>query len=59
VRTRDNAPGAFLAYGSHAAYFRPGVRDRTFRFSGPWATKRGLLRLLGVWWRRRTARPKA
>lgn len=29
VRTRDGAPVAFLANGSHAAYFRPGVRDRT------------------------------
>jgi hypothetical protein len=30
VRTRGAAPVAFLANGSHAAYFRPGVRDRTF-----------------------------
>jgi hypothetical protein len=30
VRERDDAPVAFLADGSHAAYFRPGVRDRTF-----------------------------
>jgi hypothetical protein len=30
VRRRDDAPVAFLANGSHAAYFRPGVRDRTF-----------------------------
>lgn len=30
VRARDGAPVAFLANGSHAAYFRPGVRDRTF-----------------------------
>ena len=30
VRRRDSAPVAFLANGSHAAYFRPGVRDRTF-----------------------------
>jgi hypothetical protein len=30
VRTRGDAPVAFLANGSHAAYFRPGVRDRTF-----------------------------
>ena len=30
VRTRDDAPVAFLANGSHAAYFRSGVRDRTF-----------------------------
>jgi hypothetical protein len=30
VRRRDGAPVAFLANGSHAAYFRPGVRDRTF-----------------------------
>ena len=28
VRTRDDAPVAFLADGSHAACFRPGVRDR-------------------------------
>jgi hypothetical protein len=30
VRTRGGAPVAYLANGSHAAYFRPGVRDRTF-----------------------------
>ena len=30
VRTRGDAPVAYLANGSHAAYFRPGVRDRTF-----------------------------
>jgi hypothetical protein len=30
VRTRGGAPIAYLANGSHAAYFRPGVRDRTF-----------------------------
>jgi len=30
VRTRDDAPVAFLANGSHAAYFRSGVRDRMF-----------------------------
>jgi len=30
VRRRGAAPVAFLANGSHAAYFRPGVRDRTF-----------------------------
>jgi hypothetical protein len=30
VRRRDDAPVAFLANGSHAAYFRPGLRDRTF-----------------------------
>jgi hypothetical protein len=30
VRTRGGAPVAFLANGSHAAYFVPGVRDRTF-----------------------------
>ena len=29
-RRRDDAPVAFLANGSHAAYFRSGVRDRTF-----------------------------
>ncbi len=30
VRTRGDAPVAYLANGSHAAYFRLGVRDRTF-----------------------------
>ena len=30
VHTRGAAPVAYLANGSHAAYFRPGVRDRTF-----------------------------
>ena len=30
VRTLGSAPVAYLANGSHAAYFRPGVRDRTF-----------------------------
>jgi hypothetical protein len=30
VRRRGDAPVAYLANGSHAAYFRPGVRDRTF-----------------------------
>jgi Vacuolar protein sorting-associated protein 62 len=30
VRTRGGAPVAYLANGSHAAYFRPGVRDRAF-----------------------------
>ena len=30
VRRRGGAPVAYLANGSHAAYFRPGVRDRTF-----------------------------
>jgi hypothetical protein len=30
VRTRGDAPVAYLANGSHAAYFRAGVRDRTF-----------------------------
>jgi hypothetical protein len=30
VRTRGGAPVAYLANGSHAAYFAPGVRDRTF-----------------------------
>jgi hypothetical protein len=30
VRTQAGAPVAYLANGSHAAYFRAGVRDRTF-----------------------------
>ncbi len=30
VRRRGDAPVAYLANGSHASYFRPGVRDRTF-----------------------------
>ena len=146
VRTRRGAPVAYLANGSHAAYFRRGVRDRMFpdpndeaegrgsvsrpplevisiddpgwmRFTGRWGTSRarwpaeqssprgpafqgeswddpgafaaqarpctggrcdergkcdarelavgggatavlGVLGLVGVWWRRRAARPK-
>jgi hypothetical protein len=30
VETRDGRPVVYLANGSHAAYFRPGVRDRTW-----------------------------
>jgi hypothetical protein len=30
VRTRGGAPVVYVANGSHAAYFRAGVRDRTF-----------------------------
>lgn len=30
VRVRGGRPVAYVAHGSHASYFRPGVRDRTF-----------------------------
>ena len=44
VRRRGDAPVAFLANGSHAAYFRPGVRDRTFPDPNDEAGRRGRIR---------------
>jgi hypothetical protein len=44
VRTDGGAPVAFLANGSHAAYFRPGGRDRTFPDPNDEASGRGRIR---------------
>jgi hypothetical protein len=41
LRKRNGAPIAYLANGSHAAYFRPGLRDRTFPDPNDEATGRG------------------
>ena len=42
VATRGDAPIAYLANGSHATYFRPGVRERTFPDPNDEADGRGL-----------------
>jgi len=43
VQRRGDAPVAYLANGSHAAYFRPGLRDRTFPDPNDEADGRGLV----------------
>jgi hypothetical protein len=54
VEKRDGRPVVYLANGSHAAYFRPGVRDRTWPDPNDEADGRGAVAVpetepLGPW----------